>query len=78
MLSSSDSSDIVVNNEDNRVMRDSEIMMIIRNYELNRNYEINKEKLRKDFMSPKYDDKRIWFFNTFSKKDMYFFSLVWT
>jgi hypothetical protein len=42
-------------------MEDPQIMMITRNYE------INKEKLRKDFMSPKYDDKRIWFFNTFSK-----------
>jgi len=45
-------------------MEDPQIMMITRNYE---NYEINKEKLQKDFMSPEYDDKRIWFFNTFSK-----------
>jgi hypothetical protein len=47
-------------------MKDFEIMMKIRN-ELNRNYEINKDKLRKDFMSPNYDDKRKWFFNTFSQ-----------
>jgi hypothetical protein len=67
ILSSSDSSDNVINNKEISIKRDSEIMMIIRDYELNRNYEINKEKLRKDFMSSKYDDKRIWFFNTFSK-----------
>jgi hypothetical protein len=48
-------------------MEDSQIMVIIRDYEINRNYEINKEKLRKDFMFPEYDDKRTWFFNTFSK-----------
>jgi hypothetical protein len=34
----------VINNEENRVMKDFEIMMKIRN-ELNRNYEINKDKL---------------------------------
>jgi hypothetical protein len=39
-------------------MRDSQIMMIIRDYETKRNYEINKEKLRKDFMSPEYEYKR--------------------
>jgi hypothetical protein len=48
-------------------MEDPQIMVIIRDYEINRNYEINKEKLRKDFMSPEYDDKRTWFFNKFSQ-----------
>jgi hypothetical protein len=33
-------------------MEDSQIMMITRGYE------INKEKLRKDFMSPEYEHKR--------------------
>jgi hypothetical protein len=56
----------VINNEENRVMKDFEIMMKIRD-ELNRKYEINKDKLRKDFMSPEYDDKRKWFFNKFSQ-----------
>jgi hypothetical protein len=66
-FSSIDSSDNVINNEEIRVMRDSQIMMIIRDYEIKRNYEINKEKLRKDFMSPEYDYKRTWFFNKFSQ-----------
>jgi hypothetical protein len=48
-------------------MEDPQIMVIIKDYELNKNYEINKEKLRKYFMSPEYDDKRTWFLNTFSK-----------
>jgi hypothetical protein len=39
-------------------MEDPQIMMITRDYEIKRNYEINKEKLRKYFMSPEYDDKR--------------------
>jgi len=48
-------------------MEDPQIMVIIKDYELNKNYKINKEKLRKNFMSPEYDDKREWFFNKFSK-----------
>jgi hypothetical protein len=56
----------VINNEENMVMKDFEIMMKIRD-ELNKKYEINKDKLRKDFMSPEYDDKRKWFFNKFSQ-----------
>jgi hypothetical protein len=56
--SSSDSSDNVINNEEISIMRDSQIMMIIRDYEINRNYEINKEKLRKDFMSHEYEYKK--------------------
>jgi hypothetical protein len=40
-------------------MKDPQIMMITREYK------INKEKLRKDFMSPEYEYKRTWFFNTF-------------
>jgi hypothetical protein len=40
-------------------MEDPQIMMITREYK------INKEKLRKDFMSPEYEYKRTWFFNTF-------------
>jgi hypothetical protein len=39
-------------------MEDPQIMVIIKDYELNKNYKINKEKLRKDFMSPEYDDKK--------------------
>jgi hypothetical protein len=42
-------------------MEDPQIMMITREYE------INKKKLRKDFMSPGYDHKRTWFFNIFSQ-----------
>jgi hypothetical protein len=48
-------------------MEDPQIMVIIKDYELNKNYKMNKGKLRKDFMSPEYDDKREWFFNTFLK-----------
>jgi hypothetical protein len=48
-------------------MEDPQIMVIIIDYEINRNYEINKEKLRKDFMSPEYDDKRTWFFKKISQ-----------
>jgi hypothetical protein len=66
----------VINNEENRVMRDFEIMMKIRD-ELNRNYEINKDKLRKDFMSPEYDDKRKWFFNTFSQIEQNNIRTIW-
>lgn len=67
ILSSSDSSDNVINNEEISILRDSQIMMIIRDYEIHRNYEINKDKLRKDFMSPEYEHKRKWSFNTFSQ-----------
>jgi hypothetical protein len=42
-------------------MEDPQIMIITREYE------INKEKLRKDFMSLEYDHKRTWFFKTFSQ-----------
>jgi hypothetical protein len=66
----------VINNKENRVMRDFEIMMKIRD-ELNRNYEINKDKLRKDFMSPEYDDKRKWFFNTFSQLEQNNIITIW-
>jgi hypothetical protein len=48
-------------------MEDPQIMVILKDYEQNKNYKINKEILRRDFMSPEYDDKREWFFNTFSK-----------
>lgn len=34
-------------------------------YMITQEYEINKEKLHKDFMSPKYDDKRKWFLKHF-------------
>jgi len=66
----------VINNEENRVMKDFEIMMKIRD-ELNRNYVINKDKLRKDFMSPEYDDKRKWFFNTFSQIEQNNIRTIW-
>jgi hypothetical protein len=40
---------------------DSQIMIITREYK------INKEKLREDFLSSEYEHKRRWFFNTFSE-----------
>jgi hypothetical protein len=34
---------------------------------ITRECEINKEKLHKEFVPPKYNDKRKWFFKTFSE-----------
>lgn len=66
-FSSFDSSDNVINNEEISIKRDLQIMMIIKDYEIHRNFEINKDKLRNDFISPKYEHKRKWFLNTFSQ-----------
>jgi hypothetical protein len=42
---------------------DSQICMI------SQNFEIYKEKLRKNFMLPEYDEKQNWFFKTFSQPE---------
>jgi hypothetical protein len=44
---------------------------------ITREYEINKEKLRKDFMSPEYEHKRTWFFNTFSLIEQNYIRTEW-
>ena len=34
---------------------------------ITKQFELNKERLRKEFMSPQYEEKRKWFFKTYSK-----------